>query len=150
MGIRLMICLLALSLIHTPQAHSHCEIPCGIYDDEARLKSIEEDIATIEKAIESIKELSSMKSPDYNQLVRWVGAKEDHAGRIQHTVSQYFLTQRVKPAGREDAEVYEKYLKELSTLHQMLVYAMKAKQSTDTTNTEALRSLLKEFEAVYR
>ena len=79
---------------------------------------------------------------NYNQLVRWVSNKEDHATEIQHTVSQYFMTQRIRP----DAD---KYVDQLSILHKMLQAAMKCKQSIDLANVQTLRSLLKEFEILY-
>jgi len=41
-----------------PLVYSHCQIPCGIYDDPARLAMIAENITTIEKAMKSIEELS--------------------------------------------------------------------------------------------
>ena len=34
-------------------------------------------------------------------------------------------------------------------MHNMLIAAMKCKQTTDLSNVEALRSLLKEFEVLY-
>jgi len=33
---------------------AHCEIPCGIYGDEARFAAIAEDLTTIEKAMTQI------------------------------------------------------------------------------------------------
>ena len=30
-------------------AHSHCEIPCGIYHDHMRIELLNEHVATIEK-----------------------------------------------------------------------------------------------------
>ena len=33
-------------------AWAHCEIPCGIYDDHARIHSIEEHISPSEKAMQ--------------------------------------------------------------------------------------------------
>ena len=79
---------------------------------------------------------------NYNQLVRWVSNKEEHATIIQHTISQYFMTQRIQPDT-------EKYLDKLSVLHKMLQAAMKCKQSTDLANIQTLRSLLKKFEILY-
>mgnify|MGYP000709377960 CR=1 FL=1 len=60
---------------------AHCQIPCGIYDDFLRIVSMEEDIATIQKSINSIQKLGdSVKSiQNQNQLVRWVNNKESHA-----------------------------------------------------------------------
>ena len=65
-----------------------------------------------------------------------------HATKIQHIVSQYFMTQRIKL----DAKSYSE---KLSVLHKMLVYAMKCKQTTDLTHVATLRSMLKEFETLY-
>jgi len=123
-------------------AGAHCEIPCGIYDDGMRLEQIAEHIKTIEKSMNEIKELSNGNPLNYNQLVRWVSNKETHANEIQHIVTQYFMTQRIKP----DAK---KYAEKLKVLHHMLIYAMKSKQTTDPANTEKLKSLLKEFEILY-
>jgi nickel superoxide dismutase len=121
---------------------AHCEIPCGIYDDELRTNLIYEHTVTIEKSMKKIAELSKQNPVNYNQLVRWVSNKEEHATKIQQTVSQYFMTQRIRP----DAE---KYTDKLSVLHKMLQAAMKCKQSIDLANVQTLRSLLKEFEILY-
>jgi len=121
---------------------AHCEVPCGIYDDEMRANMIAEHATTIEKAMNEISELSSKAPLNYNQIVRWVTNKELHATEVQHIVSQYFLTQRIKPDT-------DQYGKKLEVLHQMLVAAMKCKQTTDLSNVKQLRSLLKDFEVLY-
>lgn len=121
---------------------AHCEIPCGIYDDQLRANLIAEHITTIEKSMKSILELEKASPVNYNQIVRWVVNKEKHADEIQHIVTQYFMTQRIKPKS-------EHYDEQLSLLHQMLLSAMKCKQTTDLKETENLRSLLKMFEKSY-
>ncbi len=123
-------------------AAGHCEIPCGIYDDQLRASLIAEHLTTIEKSMKKIVELSKQNPVDYNQLVRWVSNKEKHANEIQHIVTQYFMTQRVK----SDAK---KYSEKVAVLHKMLIYAMKCKQTTEVDNVNTLRSLLKEFESLY-
>ena len=123
-------------------AAAHCEIPCGIYDDSLRMKIIAEHLTTIEKSMKEIVELSRQAPVDYNQLVRWISNKEEHATKIQHIVSQYFMTQRIKL----DAKSYSE---KLAVLHKMLVYAMKCKQTTDLTHIATLRAVLKEFETLY-
>jgi nickel superoxide dismutase len=129
-------------LFPASQAGAHCEIPCGIYDDLMRIKLIAEDATTIEKSMNMIKDLSAQQPVNYNQLVRWVVNKEEHANKIQHTVYQYFMTQRIKP----DTKDYEK---KVVVLHKMLVTAMQCKQTTDLSHVETLRSLLKQFEKLY-
>lgn len=136
--------LLGLMLIIFPvsMASSHCEIPCGIYDDHMRVNMIAEHITTIEKSMNQIMALQKETPVNYNQLVRWITNKEDHADKLQEIVAQYFMTQRIKMDTRN-------YEKKVTLLHQMLVYAMKCKQTTDLSNTQKLRSLLKQFEDLY-
>ena len=136
-------------LILTPVLYSHCQIPCGIYGDPARLDMIAENIMTIEKSMKQIVELSAKDKPNMNQIVRWVQNKEKHADDISHTISYYFMAQRIKPVDQADTESYRKYVKKLTLLHQMLVYTMKARQTTDLSNVEKLRVLLGEFRTDY-
>ena len=133
---------LAATFLCAGSAAAHCEVPCGIYDDEMRADMIAEHATTVEKAMAQILELSGKTPLNQNQIVRWVTNKEHHATEIQHIVSQYFLTQRIKT----DADQYGK---KLAVLHQMLLAAMKCKQTTDVANVKKLRSLLKEFEVLY-
>ena len=129
--------------------YSHCEIPCGIYGDETRITLIKEHITTVEKSMKKIVELSSEKDKNYNQIVRWVNNKEEHAKKIQHIVTQYFMTQRIKLVDGSDEAEKEKYQKELALLHEMLVYSMKTKQTTDLSYVEKMKSTIEEFEKSY-
>ena len=124
------------------QAFAHCEIPCGIYDDEMRIKIINEHIVTVEKSMKQIIELEKEEHHNSNQLVRWIMNKEHHADEIQEIVTQYFMTQRIKL----DTKNYEK---KLGLLHQMLIYSMKCKQTTDLANVTKLKDLVNDFEALY-
>ncbi len=121
---------------------AHCEIPCGIYDDQLRTQLIAEHAATIEKSMKQIMALGQADPANTNQLMRWVSNKEDHATEVQHIVSQYFMTQRIKPDQK-------KYAEKLMVLHKMLITAMKCKQTTDLSHVNALRAHLKEFELLY-
>jgi len=137
----LLVCLAALSF-SIPNVGAHCEIPCGIYDDQLRAQLIAEHATTIEKSMKQIMELSKTKPTNFNQMVRWVSNKEDHAAKIQHIVSQYFMTQRIKPDQK-------KYSEKLILLHKILIAAMKCKQTTDLSHVNALRTHLKDFELLY-
>ena len=140
-------CVLVAFWTSTPYAH--CEIPCGIYNDELRVTLIEEHIQTIEKSMTEIVRLGKESPVNYNQLVRWIDNKEKHADEIQEIVTQYFMTQRVKPADETDAAAYSRYVRQVTILHRMLIYAMKAKQTTDLEIVGTLRALLKDFTAAY-
>jgi nickel superoxide dismutase len=131
------------------KAFAHCQIPCGIYDDEARFTLLEEHVTTIEKAMKKLGELSAAESPNYNQIVRWVQNKDHHADEFSEIVMAYFMAQRVKPVDKSGGEAHSKYLTELTALHEMIVYAMKAKQTTDLENVARLRSLIQQFKASY-
>jgi nickel superoxide dismutase len=139
------LCAMILCLLMLPlggAALAHCEIPCGIYDDGLRVKLIAEHAGTIEKSMAQIKALEGETPVNFNQLVRWVANKDQHADEIQHIVSQYFLTQRIKPD-------QPKYGEKLALLHQMLVSAMKCKQTVDSAHVGKLRELLGKFETLY-
>jgi len=130
-------------------AQAHCEIPCGIYGDSLRIEQIEEHIRTLEKSMNQINKLSEEGDKNYNQLVRWITNKEDHSNKIQDIVSQYFLHQRIKPVDPENEEMHKKYVTHLKLLHEILVYAMKAKQTTDLQYIEKLRNTVDKFEDAY-
>ncbi|MGD9402346.1 MAG: superoxide dismutase [Ni] [bacterium] len=129
-------------------AWSHCQVPCGIYDDDMRLEMIAEHIKTIERSMQQIVELSEAETPNMNQIVRWVNNKDAHADELAHIATYYFLAQRVKPVAATDQD-YQTYIEMLKTLHQMVFYSMKAKQSTDMEYVAKLRELLKDFTKAY-
>jgi nickel superoxide dismutase len=141
---------LAVTLTVAASAGAHCQIPCGIYDDELRVRLIEEHITTVEKSMNQIISLSAAETVDYNQLVRWVDNKEKHAQEIQDIVTAYFMAQRIKPPkDHGDEPAVNEYLHKLALLHQIQVHAMKAKQSTDLEQIETLRELVTKFRKAY-
>mgnify|MGYP001813978538 FL=1 len=136
--------ILVVSLVaYSSAAYSHCQIPCGIYDDHARVKGMLEDAATTKKSIMLISELSGKSdAQSNNQIVRWVMNKEKHAQKVISTISDYFLTQRVK-SEQED------YVERLKKHHAIIVAAMKVKQNADMKYVEALEASIKELLAYY-
>jgi nickel superoxide dismutase len=109
----------------------HCQVPCGIYDDTARIERMLEDATTIEKALNNIALLAGKHdAQSANQLTRWIMTKETHASHIITTVAEYFLTQKVKPVA-PSAEGHETYLAQLANHHQVMVAAMKVKQNSE-------------------
>ena len=116
---------------------SHCQVPCGIYDDQMRIHMMEEHVTTIEKAM---KQLAA--NENQNQSVRWVMNKDKHADELTDIVTYYFLAQRIKP----DMDHYDDHLK---TLHQIMIYSMKSKQTTDLANVEKLKGLIHSFAHSY-
>jgi len=138
---------LFFGIVATPVLYSHCQVPCGIYDDQMRIKMIAEHITTIEKAMNMVIELSKEAKPNYNQLVRWVTNKEKHAEELSDIVTYYFMAQRIKPwLVKEEQMAYQE---KLELLHHLLLYSMKAKQSIDLEVIEKLRTTLKKFDEAY-
>lgn len=129
-------------------AGAHCQIPCGIYDDELRVQLIEEHIGTVEKSMQQIIALGKEQPVNFNQLVRWIDNKEKHAQEIQDIVTAYFMAQRIKPKA-DNTDERALYVTQLTLLHHIQIHAMKAKQSTDLAEVEALRSLVVQFRAAY-
>ncbi|WP_419787676.1 superoxide dismutase, Ni [Pseudodesulfovibrio sp.] len=118
-------------------AQAHCQVPCGIYDDHARVEAMLEDVATIRKAVTELGELNGKTDvQSRQQFVRWVNTKEMHAERIIRTISDYFLTQRVK-ADQKD------YVKRLKDHHAVMVGAMKCKQNASMEPVDKLETLVK-------
>jgi nickel superoxide dismutase len=133
--------LAALSLL-PHLAFGHCQVPCGIYDDAARVARMYEDAATIEKAMVQMADLAGKgDAQSANQLTRWINTKEAHASNIITTVAEYFLTQKVKPVA-PGAEGYDAYLAKLADHHLVMAAAMKAKQNSDPEIVTKLRAAL--------
>ena len=123
-----------MSLLFVPNAMAHCQIPCGIYDDHAQVASMRQDVATIHKAVDMIVGLAGKTDPQsQNQLVRWVMNKEQHAQNIIDSISDYFLTQRVKASQEDYAERLQKH-------HAVIVAAMRAKQNADPEVVDELKA----------
>ena len=114
-----------------------------------RVAEIKEHLTTIEKAMDQIQKLSTNADENHNQIVRWVVTKEDHANKIQHICSQYFMSQRVKPVGTEDAAKHAKFITELTALHALMRAAMTCKQGTSPKTVAAAREALAAFEKSY-
>ncbi len=131
----------------TPVAQAHCQVPCGIYSDDTVFKDLFTHQATIEKAMNQINELSKDPAKNANQLIRWVNNKELHANKIQKVVADYFLAQRVKLSEAKTNK--NAYLLKLALLHQINVYAMKCKQTTDVANAQKLHQLIASFNTAY-
>ncbi len=122
--------------------HAHCQVPCGIFDENARIKALYEDATTIDKAMKLMNELAGKKdAQSQQQFVRWTIAKEEHASRIMSVTSEYFLAQKLKPVAK-GAEGYDAYLDKLALHHEVMIAAMKTKQTTDAAAVTRLRNAI--------
>lgn len=141
-GIAILLAAALVAALAPTLGHSHCQVPCGIYDDPARVAQLREDASTIEKAVAEIGTLAGKTdAQSANQLARWVVTKEQHATHIEETIAIYFLTQRVKPVEAGAAD-YAGYVKKLAEHHKVLVAAMKTKQNADVKFVADLRGAI--------
>jgi len=136
--------------ISEPHVAAHCQIPCGIYDDPMRITMLRESRDEIAKAVDSVIELmyGTPTPVAMNQVVRWTATKDEAATRIQRTISDYFLTQRVKavPAGEAG---HKAYLDQLAKMHAVLVAAMKCKQTVDPAVVATLSAAIEAISPMY-
>ena len=138
---------ITILLIITAQLNAHCQIPCGVYDDTMRVKMIEEHTLTILKSMNYIS-INQNDLEKQNQVTRWIINKEQHAQEIQDIISEYFLTQRIKlkDDSKESKDIYHA---QLAALHNILLDAMKCKQTTDSNMTTSLLENLNKFVNLY-
>lgn len=149
-------CAILLSLgmlLLTAEAQAHCQVPCGIYDDHARIHAMQEDASTIAKAVKKLTESADKTdAQSFNQRVRWTNTKEEHASRIIEVVSTYFLTQKLKPV-KEKAKnklAYKEYIERLVACHKVMKKAMKTKQTVDPAAVDKLVDAIKTLGALYK
>lgn len=139
--------LLLAGLFPAAFASAHCQIPCGIFEDDVVFGELFTDVTTIEKSMKLINTLSEKPAENANQLVRWVTNKEYHAQNIQEVMAAYFLAQQIK-MDLKDSDP-EKYAELLALVHKVTVLAMKTKQTTDVKAAGKLHDALHEFQAAY-
>eukprot|EP00930_Biecheleria_cincta_P078968 TRINITY_DN6661_c0_g2_i1.p1 TRINITY_DN6661_c0_g2~~TRINITY_DN6661_c0_g2_i1.p1 ORF type:complete len:146 (+),score=45.73 TRINITY_DN6661_c0_g2_i1:69-506(+) len=125
----------------------HCQVPCGIFTDELRVKAMMEDAQTIRKSVVQAAELHKAGSlQDIHQCVRWISTKEEHAQKIMTTIGDYFLAQKVKKADLSESD----YLQRLALHHDVMVAAMKAKQSSELGPVDTLDKAIEALAPIYK
>jgi len=124
-------------------ASAHCQVPCGIFDDYAKVAEMLQDADTAIKASNLIQELAGKTdAQSQQQLVRWVNNKESHAQNVILIIADYFLTQRVKTS-------QENYVQCLKDHHAVIIAAMKVKQSADPAVGETLKEAIAQLVTYY-
>ena len=141
---------LLMFIFYASVSFAHCQVPCGIYDDDRVFSELFQHVQTIRKAVVSVNDLQGDSEQNDNQRIRWVVNKEEHAQLIQDTMNHYFLVQRIKPPVTKADMVRRRYLFLLEKAHAVLVLAMKAKQKSDLGVVDDLKVAVEEFQEVYQ
>ncbi len=134
---------LAALTITGRQAHAHCQIPCGIYNDDTVFSQLMTDVETLQKSVAVIEQLSGEDTPNPNQITRWVMNKEHHADHIMEQMLTYFLAQRIKAD-------HGNYADELVATHKVITLSMKTKQTVDAEVVGQLKAALEELQKLYQ
>lgn len=141
--------LLLFFCLYASALFAHCQVPCGIYDDDKAFKTLMEHAHTIERAVQNIND----ESTSLHQKVRWIQNKEKHATDIQDLVNHYFLIQRIKmkiPQKKsEQNKQGGRYSAQLMSAHAVLVAAMKSKQGHNLESVKSLKNSILTFQKIY-
>ncbi|CAL1137737.1 unnamed protein product [Cladocopium goreaui] len=132
-------------------------VPCGIFTDELRVQAMMEDASTIRKSVVQAQELhkartrGDWKGSEWTaisgRMVRWIATKEEHAQKI--------MTTTVPVAARKGTSVkkadldQDEYLKRLALHHDVMVAAMKAKQSSELGPVDTLDAAIQALAPIY-
>ena len=122
---------------------AHCQLPCGIYHDDLRFAMLEEDIQTLNKAIAEIKSNGGGTPLQNNQMVRSVNLKDEYADKIAHTLTFYFLQQRLN-------EQQKNFQPMLGSSFKILKLAAQVKASVNDDLVNQLSAEIENFKALYR
>ena len=114
---------LLITLISHQLLHSHCQMPCGIYDDALVFKYVDQYIETMQKGVKELNSLGSDTPNKRAQFIRWVALKEEQSNQVAELITTYFLQQVVKPVEESTPKVL--------AIHRLLFLLVKIKQNSD-------------------
>lgn len=121
--------------------YAHCDVPCGIYETDTMRHAADTCLKMLDK-IDELGDVHGDKSPEHNNFIRMVMAKEKHAQICKEQIyvlwSDYF-----KP----------EHLKEYPDLHQTMWLATKqcskVKQTLSREEAQKLIDMVHEIAHVF-
>lgn len=102
---------------------AHCQMPCGIYDDQMVYDKITEYYLTMFKAVKTLEHNELKNVDDYNKLVRWIALKDKMSDQTAELLTTYFLQQKLKPI-KENRDL-------VLSIHKLLFLTVAIKQNVD-------------------
>ena len=114
--------LLALTPL-TSSLSAHCQMPCGIYNDQMVYDEVNQFYLTVFKAVKALENNKFQTDEDRNQYVRWVMTKERLCNEIATLLTTYFFQQKIMPIDDNRDMV--------NSLHQLLFQLVAIKQNVD-------------------
>lgn len=120
---------------------AHCQMPCGIYNDQMVYDRVTEYYLTMYKAVKALEHNPMKTVDDFNTLVRWVMTKERLSDEIAELLSSYFLQQKIKPL---DANVQL-----VQSIHRLLCQVVVIKQNVDIKLVEEFNKEWEHFKTLF-
>lgn len=128
-------------------AKAECQAPCDSDIDRAQFQAMYDDVAMLKKAANMMKELKGKAdSESKRQGVRWENVREKHVQNIINTISNYFLTYRVKFSQFDSKMSYGRHL----ILHHDVILTAEKVRSTNIAIVEDLHDKIWLLERKYQ
>ena len=129
--------------------NAHCQLPCGLYNDDIQFAKISQDAETISRACVLI--LQTQTDPNsLNQAIRAINTKDAVADDLIDVVANYFLAQRIVPVEPDgDNQAYERYVRQLVLTNKIIRAAALCKQSSEPEKAEELKQLIQQFQHAF-
>jgi len=102
---------------------AHCQMPCGIYDDQMIYDEVDQFYLTMYKCVKALENNQFKTDEDKNQFIRWVITKENKCNELAMLITVYFLQQKIMPID-DNAEL-------VKSLHKLLFQLVAIKQNVD-------------------
>ncbi len=110
-------------LLGLGQLSAHCQMPCGIYDDQMVYDQINQYYLTMFKGVKALENNKFQTDEDKNHFVRWVMTKDRLSDEVAMMITTYFLQQKILPI-EDNNEL-------LKSLHRLLFLLVAIKQNVD-------------------
>lgn len=110
-------------LLGLGQLSGHCQMPCGIYDDQMVYDQINQYYLTMFKGVKALKNNKFQTDEEKNHFVRWVMTKDRLSDEVAMVITTYFLQQKILPI-EDNTEL-------LKSLHRLLFLLVAIKQNVD-------------------
>lgn len=103
---------------------AHCQMPCGIYNDQMVYDKIDEYFMTMVKAVSALKDNKFENLHDRNQFVRWITEKDAQSDEVANVITTYFLQQKIRPGDEDNFDL-------VKSAHKLLFLLVAIKQNVD-------------------
>jgi len=107
----------------TSSLSAHCQMPCGIYDDQMVYDEVNQFYLTMFKAVKALQNNKFNSDEDRNQFIRWVMTKERLCNEIAMLLTTYFFQQKIMPI--------DDNIDMVKSLHRLLFQLVAIKQNVD-------------------